>query len=91
MCFQIPHAKETDKATLLTLLGNHAPGNFRPIQFGYKGEMAVFYLDDRDVANLMRGVSRRITLPGSNFKVCVLVILLYCRRVSLTVGEGLGD
>ncbi|KAK7103111.1 nuclear RNA export factor 1-like [Littorina saxatilis] len=69
----IPHAKETDKATLLTLLGNHAPGNFRPIQFGYKGEMAVFYLDDRDVANLMRGVSRRITLPGSNFKLIINV------------------
>ena len=67
--FQIPHGKQIDKITLLGLLSNHIPGNFRPIQFQYQGEMAVFYVDDKDVAEIIRGVSKTITLPNTNLKV----------------------
>ena len=69
VCFQIPHAKQIEKTTLLGLLSNHIPGNFRPIQFQYQGDMAVFYVDDRDVADIIKGVSKTITLPDTNLKV----------------------
>ena len=67
--FQIPHAKQVEKDTLLGLLRTHIPGNFKPIQFQYQGEMGVFYVDDRDVADIIKGVSKTITLPNSNLKV----------------------
>lgn len=69
----IPHAKKMDKATLLTLLGNHLPATFRPIQFHYENEMGVFHVDNHDVADLLRKIHRTITVPESNLKIMITV------------------
>lgn len=38
-------------------------------QFHYEGQMAVFHLKDRDIAESLRKINKTITMPNSNFKV----------------------
>lgn len=71
----IPHAKKIEKTTLLTLLGNHLPPTFKPFQFHYENEMGVFHVDDRDTAELIKSLSRTITMPNSNLKIFTTVKL----------------
>ncbi|XP_076442062.1 nuclear RNA export factor 1-like isoform X2 [Babylonia areolata] len=65
-------AKKIEKQTLLDLLGKQVPGNFRPIQFTYNSETAVFFLNDRDVADFLRNL-RYLPVPNSDLKLKVHV------------------
>ncbi|XP_025104123.1 nuclear RNA export factor 1-like isoform X1 [Pomacea canaliculata] len=71
----IPNTKQIDKAVLLSLLGNHTPGPLSPIEFHYEGQMAVFHLKDRDIAESLRKINKTITMPNSNFKIPITVSL----------------
>lgn len=69
----IPHAKKATKGALLAALSSHVSGNFRPLQFQYQGEMAIFYVDNKDTAFLLRDISRTFNLPDSNIKMLLNV------------------
>lgn len=47
-------------------------------QFRYEREMAVFFVDDRDIADAIKKVTRTITMPNTNnLKVCDHLCILY--------------
>ena len=70
-----------EKDVILGLLGSHIPGTFRPIQFHYEGEMGVFFVDDRDIADILKGLSKTITIPNTNFKVSCCRILSHAAGI----------
>ncbi|KAL8565145.1 hypothetical protein ACOMHN_003932 [Nucella lapillus] len=69
----IPYAKNLEKQKLMDLLGSCVPSNFRPFQFAYQGHSAIFFLDDADVADILKRHSKTFNFPNQSQKMAISV------------------
>lgn len=69
---QIPWGKKTDKDLILKSINNHVDVPFIPTYFHYEDQTAVFYVNDRNAANAIRSVTKRVTLPTGHKMVIIV-------------------
>lgn len=69
---QIPWGKRTDKDFILKSINSHVDVPFVPTYYHYEDQTAVFYVSDRNAANSIRAVTKKVTLP-TGYKMVILV------------------
>ncbi|XP_071962613.1 nuclear RNA export factor 1-like [Antedon mediterranea] len=68
---QIPHGKKVEKQWLLQNLQEKCSTPFVPLDYHYKGEFVIFYVDDQAAGAALKELTRQITAP-SGHKVIIL-------------------
>ncbi|KAL5008704.1 hypothetical protein ScPMuIL_014285 [Solemya velum] len=70
----IPYGQKAEKSFVLKSLTNMSDVPFKPINYHYDQNRAVFYVQDKRAADALKRCHRRITMP-SGFKMLLLVNL----------------